>query len=135
MRNSNWLENLTALIEERRNVPYKVGANDCCLFAADAILAMTGDDLAKDLRNTYSTEAEATAIVESYGGHGPLLTKFLGVEPKGPLCARRGDIVTFITSSGMETIGVCMGTTIASPGDDGLNIFNFDIAKQSWAVS
>ncbi len=133
-RKTDWFNNLTALIEDRRNTPYRLGTNDCCTFAADAVLAMTGNDPAKDVRGTYSTPEQAEAIIESNGGHAGLLTKYLG-ESKGPNCARRGDLVTFITPNGTDSIGVCLGTTFACPGDDGLNIFDIQRAIRSWQVA
>lgn len=41
---------------------------DCTLFAANWALALCGTDVADGIRGTYSTEDEALAIVERFGG-------------------------------------------------------------------
>ncbi|MGA9851835.1 MAG: hypothetical protein WBR15_02770 [Gammaproteobacteria bacterium] len=133
MRKKAWLEQLLKLVDERKRTAHKWGVNDCCLFAADAVLAMTGEDKAAALRGTYSNREEAYKIIATYGGLAGLLTHFLG-EPKGPLCARRGDIVLFTAPNGLDCIGVCTGTTIVCPGDERLNVFDISLAKQSWRV-
>ena len=51
-----------ALIAERRLMPFARGTNDCCMFAADAVLAMTGRDLAADWRGTYSDDRGALHV-------------------------------------------------------------------------
>ena len=133
MRNNDWLKQLLDLISKRRQTPHAWGTNDCCLFAADAILAMTGDDKAVALRGTYTTEAEAHQIIAKFGGLAPMLTHFLG-EPRGPLCARRGDIVAFTAPNGQECVGVCVGAAFVCPGDERLNTFPMQMATQSWRV-
>lgn len=134
MRQVNWLESLLSFVESRRGSPHVWGKNDCCLFAADAILAMTGIDHAADFRGTYSTEAQANEIIGRYGSLDAFLTHFLG-EPAGPVCARRGDVVTFLAPNGLECVGVCLGTSIACPGDAGLNILPMSAATKSWRVA
>lgn len=134
MRHDNWLQSLLSFVESRRGVPHAWGTNDCCLFAADAILAMTGVDHAADLRGTYSTEREANEIIGRYGSLEAFLTHFLG-DPSGPICARRGDVVTFVAPNGSECVGVCLGTSIACPGDNGLNMLPMSSAAKSWRVA
>jgi len=50
MRAPDWRARLAAFIEARRATPFVWGAHDCCLFAADAVLAMGGPDVAAPLR-------------------------------------------------------------------------------------
>ena len=63
-----WRERLHALVLERRRMPFAWGENDCCLWAADAVLIQTGQDPAATWRGTYATEAEAVALLASLGG-------------------------------------------------------------------
>jgi len=44
------------------------GVLDCSLFCADAAMVVSGRDPGKGIRGTYSTEAEAMAIVAAAGG-------------------------------------------------------------------
>lgn len=50
------------------------GGVDCVLFLANWIRETCGRDPAADLRGTYSTQAEARAILEKAGGFIPLVT-------------------------------------------------------------
>jgi len=47
---------------------WRYGDVDCTLFAADWAMAITGKDPAEGIRGTYSTAAEANAIVDLHGG-------------------------------------------------------------------
>lgn len=63
-----WQSALAAVFAARRRMPFQWGTHDCCMFPADCVLAVTGNDLAADLRGTYSTEAEADAVLQRLGG-------------------------------------------------------------------
>jgi hypothetical protein len=49
-RYEDWPQRLVAAIEAARGRPFSWGAMDCCLFAADVVLAMTGVDYAAGFR-------------------------------------------------------------------------------------
>ncbi len=132
MRKENWVDELDALIESRRKMPHKWGSNDCCLFAADAVLAVTGEDKAAALRGTYSTQEEAQAIIAKYGDMTAFVSSFLG-QTYGPLCGRQGDIVLFKVKDA-EAVGVCTGTHFVCPGDSELIVHQMSKAIKSWKV-
>ena len=134
MKKTDWLQQLLAFIASRKDAPYAWGSNDCCLFAADAIVAMTGTDLAAKLRGTYSNEEGAYKIIADHGSLAKLITSFLGT-PLGPLCARRGDIVLFHAPNGADCVGVCTGPTLVCPGDENLNTFSMELATKSWRIN
>lgn len=46
----DWRERLAAFVAARRATPFQWGRADCCLSAADAMLAQTGEDFAAPLR-------------------------------------------------------------------------------------
>lgn len=114
MRRADWPERLAGLIDERRRTPFAWGAQDCALFAADAVQAITGDDPAKHFRG-YDDEREALRIVKDAGGMRGLVD--LPEKPKG--FAQRGDVV-LAEIDGRETFGVCIGSQYVAPGVDGL---------------
>src|SRR5258708_4686376 len=62
-RLEDWVVRLEAFIKERTAQPFKWGSQDCCLFAADAIEAITGVDLAADFRGKYSGAETAKAVL------------------------------------------------------------------------
>jgi len=110
----DWPERLVSFINERRNLPFVWGQNDCALFAADLIGEITGVDLAADVRG-YSSEREAARIIRDAGGMRGLVS----LPEKHPGLAQRGDAVLALIE-GRETFGICVGTQYIAPGMDGL---------------
>src|ERR1700743_3011421 len=87
--------------------PFAWGKQDCCLFAADGVQAITGVDIAEDFRGKYTDQASAFALIESITGGTTVVdgaafcaTKFGMQEWKAPLCARRGDLVAVKNDDG-----------------------------------
>lgn len=64
----DWQDRLSALIARAHREPFVWGQRDCCLWAADAALALTGIDHAADLRETYTDKASALAVLSRIGG-------------------------------------------------------------------
>lgn len=48
--------------------PWRWGTHDCCAAASSAFLALNGIDPMMPLRGEYSSEAEAIALIEAWGG-------------------------------------------------------------------
>lgn len=93
-RIENWPLALAAFLKARELESFNYGTNDCLLFAADAIQAMTGTDVAADYRGTYSTEAEALALVAEHGDLPGFISHVLNLEPGDNYrLAGRGDVV------------------------------------------
>lgn len=105
-RAPDWEERLAVFLDRKREEPFKWGSNDCALFAADAIKAMTGTDPGEPFRNTYSDRKGAAAALKEDGAGTLLKTtiEWLG-QPKHPAFAQRGDIVM----KDRNTLGVCVG--------------------------
>ncbi len=85
---------------ERARDPFEWGTNDCCLFPANAIQAITGVDIAADFRGKYADEASAFALIQSITGGLTVAdaaaycaAKHGLVENAHPLMAQRGDLV------------------------------------------
>ena len=76
----DWPTRLAEFLLEKRHEPFKWGVNDCCLFAADAIMAMGGDDVAHDVRGRYKSAIGARRIMKGLGAQDliELLTQRLG---------------------------------------------------------
>lgn len=87
------------------NRPFEWGSWDCALWAAAAIEAMTGHDLAEDLRGQYSSETEAAEILRDIGAGNlyNLARRHLG-QPIHPSAAWRGDVAYF-----RRSLGICYG--------------------------
>lgn len=116
-RRASWPEDLAAFFEAHRELPFAWGSNDCALFAADAVLAMTGVDVAKDLRG-YTTELGAARLIAKVGGMKALALS-CGVKEKAAGFAQRGDVV-LADMEGRETFGVVSGDGYwRAPGAEG----------------
>lgn len=70
MRFPDWKPRLTAYLASIARAPFAPGAHDCALFAAGCIEAMTGQDLARDLRGTYKTTKQGLKALRAAGFDG-----------------------------------------------------------------
>jgi hypothetical protein len=114
---------LTRFIEDRRRTPFAWGSNDCCLFAADWVLAATGRDIASDYRGRYSSALSALRFVKDGGGVEAMLER-AGGQSVHPSLARRGDVIARDVGSGTG-LGVCIGALAAFVAEDGLRFVDF----------
>lgn len=117
MRCSNWPSKLAAFIEGRRFVPFAWSTNDCCTFAADWILILTGVDHAAEYRGTYSSALGAGRILAERGGLEAIAAA-AGYTAIPPAFASRGDLVLFDMPDG-PTLGVCAGKHSVFAGEAG----------------
>lgn len=129
-RYPDWQLRLEAFARERRSMPFAWGANDCCIFAADAVELMTGEILRPDLRGQDVRQALATLRAE--GGVRGIASSVLG-EPVSPLMARIGDVVV-IEAGKRESLAICNGGTAIAPGPDGMVAVSMQMARAAWRV-
>jgi hypothetical protein len=129
MRLDNWEKLLNDYLFQVG--PFEWGANDCCLFAANGVLAMTGKDYAAEYRG-YKTAKGAFSRLQKNGGVQGLATKAWGAA-KPALMAKRGDPVLFDSGDGLA-LGLCIGAKIAAVGQDGLVMLPMNQAIEAWSV-
>lgn len=95
-RHENWPLLLSRFIADRIALPFAWGQNDCLLFCADCVNALTGVDFTHPFRErVYSTEEQAKELITEFSGGSmtDLVTQYLGDPRPYPLKNRRGDIV------------------------------------------
>jgi len=117
----HWPEAYADELARVHNKPFEWGKNDCCLFACNVAMAITGTDLARPFRG-YKNRTEAFELIKGYGGIGKLaesVAQEYSIPEIEPLRARRGDIFLFDNGNG-ETLGICRGDLVLAPGEDGL---------------
>lgn len=129
----DWEPRLLAYLEGVRSRPFEWGEHDCALHSANAVLAVTGEDIAERFRGKYSTAAGSVRALKRYGA-GTLEATFDAAIPViGKAFAQRGDIVS---RDGM--VGVCLGADGAFVGDvdgaPGLVRFPRREWTRAWAV-
>jgi hypothetical protein len=126
---------------ERAKAPFAWGGNDCALFAADGIEAITGVDIASDFRGKYSDEAGAFAAIKEICGGATVADAAIYCAGKHgltewpmPLMARRGDLVVFDAPSGALVAGLVhlSGRHIVAVGEQGLFRFPISAVKRAW---
>lgn len=134
-RHAQWPEALAAEIARVWTKPFTWGQNDCCLFACDCALAMTGTDMAATLRG-YTNFDEAQEILKRFGGVAAVadaMTELHGVPKIPALQAKRGDICLIDVGNG-ETLGVCAGDRIICPGFRGLVAYPLLQGIRAWEI-
>ena len=132
-RTKHWdTRELYKFIMGRQAMPFKWGANDCSMFSADCIQAMTGIDIASDFRGLYTDEAGAAAAIEKVTGvKGGTIedaaayccAKHNIPQWRFPLLAQRGDLVVYKDpTTGVLVSGIIhlSGRHILTPGENGL---------------
>lgn len=132
-RHDNWPRILEDFIESRRKTTFTWGSNDCCLFAANAVRLLTGQDFAADLRGTYKTKLGAARVLKKHGGIEDIMAK-TELPEQAIDYAQRGDVVQF-GEGNKATLGVCIGTAAAFVSSiDGLVLCPLNLCTRAWRV-
>ena len=116
-RRQDWVAQMWFTIEDHADAEFLWGVNDCCLFVARVIDAMTDTSHELDLASQYSDEATALAYIASHGSLETAVSFHLGNPSSGR--AQRGDAV-MCANNGNPCIGICVGSTVACVGESGL---------------
>jgi hypothetical protein len=106
MGNQYSLTNLYDAIERFRHTPFAWGEHDCALFAANVLLAYTGEDFATVFRGRYKSKSGAYRVLKPYGGLSGYITSIF--KPKPIKMAQRGDLVMKD-----NCVGICLGRVSA----------------------
>jgi hypothetical protein len=129
---------------ERATAAHEYGKNDCALFVADAIQAMTGVDIAEDFRG-YTTQQGALAAIAKVTGKSTVedaaayCAKKYGLpELEHPLLAQRGDLVVVSQADGPGGLLLGLvhlsGACVVAPGDAGLRRIPLTAIKRAWRI-
>jgi hypothetical protein len=131
-RLKTWPSRFAALVDEARAKPFAWGSHDCCLWAASAVLAITGVDPAVEWRQGYFTRRAALRILESLGGYEGVGAR--AGEPISLGLATVGDIGLVTWDDGMRSLGVRSMSTWMCAGDHGLVHLRIEAASHAWGV-
>lgn len=125
-----WQEHFAALVAQRMHAPFEWGVHDCCLWAADAVQAITGADVAADVRGQYSTAMQAGKLLQKLGGVAEIACARLGPVVT-PALAQVGD-VGLTTHEGRDVLAVCGGGHFLAPGPAGLQPVGMAQVRRVW---
>jgi len=92
-RFEHWPILLSKFLQEKQGSEFVWGQNDCSLFVADCINALTGFDCGAHVRGTYSDADGARKVLTDFGGMFSMVESFLGDPRPYPMKNMRGDIV------------------------------------------
>ena len=130
MRLPDWPMLFDSIVTARLREPFAWGANDCALFAADCVRAITGIDMAKDLRGLNALQA--ARYVRRCGGMAGVALRALG-----PACrvrdAVQGDVLLVPTGK-RQALAVHSGYGAILPGANGLMLVPLSLAVLAWRV-
>ena len=128
-RLADWRPRLVAYLEEVRARPFGYGSHDCALFAAGAVMAMTGTDLASDYRGRYGSLKEGLKLAGT--SHLRILRQHFEEVPTA--FAGVGDLA-MIGEIGFPALGIFEGEHILVLREDGLGLMPRAAATQAWRV-
>lgn len=141
-----WPERLADFIARRQEMPFAWGLNDCCLFACDAVLEMSGHDLAIDFRGKYGSALSAVRAMRDFAGMdvesahlvGALADKIAeqhSIQDIPVLMAQRGDVVLLMAQRG-ESLGIVgiRGDRAVAPGVEGLESVPLSQCLKAWRI-
>lgn len=120
MRAPDWAPRLTRYLAACARRPYQPGQHDCALFAAGALAAMGGPDLAAPYRGRYRTLSGGRRVLraDGFADHVALAAAHLPLRA-GP--ARPGDLVVVPTDDG-PALGVVQGALVYAVTPAGLGL-------------
>lgn len=117
--------------DEHQGRSFEWGVNDCCLFVARCVDAMTDSDLEAQILSRYSDEASALRFIAEYGSLQAAVSHYLG-EPvtRSP---QRGD-ACLIHGGEDYALGICLGGVIAAMGPTGLRHLPLSEVIKVWPL-
>ena len=127
----DWQPRLAALFAARQAEPFAWGRFDCCLFAADAVLAVTGHDPAAELRGTYATEQEAAHVLRRVGGVAGVAIRRAGPVVV-PQLAQPGDVGLSMLDPERPSLAVWGGGAWHAAGTIGLAHVPAEAVVRAW---
>ena len=118
MKRIDWQQRLLAEFKAASERPFVWGQSDCCLFAADCVVAQSGIDPAASYRGSYDSAIGARKALLRQ--HGDIESAFAAsLQEVAPAMVQRGDVVTFDGPMGV-TAGIYWSGSIWAMSECGL---------------
>lgn len=116
MKVEQWEEKLNEYLVANRDRAFAWGEWDCCVFAAGAVKAITGDDYMQEFRGKYDdaeSANEALTVIGAGDLYRTLVRKF--GPAKAPLKGRKGDVALIEGGA----LGIVVGSKAICLGPEG----------------
>ncbi len=114
MRKEDWRKRLGQYVNRIRTTPYAFGSQDCWLFVAGAVEAMTGVDHAAPHRGRYKTARGALGVMKRAGAADMAeFARLFLEEHDAPVFAQIGDVVAIPTDDAFGfSLGILNGERV-----------------------
>lgn len=129
----DWHPRLTAYLGKITPVAFRMGSQDCALFAAGAVEAMTGHDPAAGFRGTYTDLKTGLKRLKAAGFDSHVQIADRLFERVHPAFAQVGDLALIEVSEGYA-LGVVAGELLACLNPQGLAWMPRSAAVAAWTV-
>ena len=134
MRHPDWKVQLAQYLGDVARAPFEPGVNDCALFAAGAVAAITGLDLAAEWRGKYRSLEEGLALLAAAGHANHTALAALHFAEIDPVFAAPGDIAVVEGPHG-ETLGIFQGAGIYVLTTERLGVLPMPFANRAFRVA
>lgn len=132
-RLADWHPRLVAYLAGVRATPFAYGQHDCALFAAGAVAAMTGVDLAASWRGRYSSLKAGLKLVGRDGAADHVAVARAHLEPVHPAFAAVGDLAVILEAD-VPAFGIFEGQHIFVLRETGLGLVPREAATLAFKV-
>ena len=131
-----WQGRLAVWLAACRQRPFAWGRHDCALFIADAVEAMTGEDLAAGWRGRYSTALGARRVLRRAGHDSPLDVVAAALPEVLPAAALPGDVAAIPaeTEGDWPALGIVQGAQVYVLRPEGLGLVGRGRIARAWRV-
>lgn len=135
-RRPDWRTRLHEAVEAARREPFSwETGNDCAMFAANCVLAMTGEDPAARYRGRYTTAHGALRVVREAGFADLADAAADLLEEIHPSQARVGDVAMVPVDDALGwSVGVVIGEQVAVLTPTGIGSASRSLATKAFRV-
>jgi hypothetical protein len=132
LRLPDWETRFRDFLRRHATADFTWGVHDCCSFAANNFMAVTGVDPILPFRNLWQDEKSAEVFVNLYGGLFSVVRHVLGEPIPNPAFIRRADIG--ICVGVQPVVAVCVGEYLVAPSKHGLYKLDLATLTDAWCV-
>lgn len=120
-RKKDWRADLMRYVERTACLPFAPGTQDCAVWTAGAVRAMTGTDMAAPYRGNYETLAEGYLLLRRSGYEDAIEIAAENLPSIPPLQAQVGDVAVVMPEGSNEpALGIVQGPFVYVLREDGL---------------
>jgi hypothetical protein len=129
----DWPQRLSEKMLQAQPLAHEWGSNDCVIFCADCVEAMTGLDPIEDVRGRWTSKIGAARVIKSAGFEslGEMAADRLNEIPVSE--CKRGDVVLCDGEAG-EFLAIVIAHYCVAPGPYGLAQIPLSQAQKGFAV-